>query len=369
MKTPRIALIHDWLTGMRGGEKVFELICELFPNAPIYTLLHVPGKVSRTIESHPIHTSPLQKIPGIAKLYRHLLPLMPWAIEQFDLSDYDVLISTSHCVAKGAIPAPNARHWCYCFTPMRYIWDQYEDYFGPEQASLPVRMVMRRVRSRLQSWDLNSLSRVTTFIADCKNIQERIHRIYKRESEVLYPPANVEFFSQLPLLQTSEKEDFYLIVSALAPYKKIDVALEACHRLKRRLIVIGEGQDKQKLQKYAGPLIQFLGWQSDETIRDYYRKARALLFPGEEDFGLTPIEANAAGCPVIALGRGGVLETVIAEETALLYPSSQVESLMEAMEHFEKRSWDPQRARRHAAHFSYQRAKEAFQTQFVDLLK
>jgi hypothetical protein len=192
---PRVALVHDWLTGMRGGEKVLEVLCDLFPQADVFTLVHIPGKVSRTIESHPIITSFLQRIPGAGRIYRYLLPLMPLAMERFDFSPYDLLISTSHCAAKAAKPRAGAHHICYCHTPMRYIWDQYDSYFGPGRASLPVRLVMKAIRPHLQNWDLATLPRVHEFIANSNNVRERIARIYRRESSVIYPPVDVEFYS------------------------------------------------------------------------------------------------------------------------------------------------------------------------------
>ncbi len=357
----KIALIHDWLTGMRGGEKVLEVLCGLFPKADVFTLVHRPGRVSPLIESHRIITSPLQKIPGIGQIYRHFLPLMPWAIEQFDFRGYDVLISTSHCVAKGAIPPPGISHICYCHTPMRYIWDQYDHYFGPGRASWPVRMLMKALRPRLQRWDIKTLPRVTTFLANSKNVHERIDRLYQRKAEVLYPPVDTDFYTSVPLLATNKRDNFYLVVGALAPYKRIDLAIDACRRLRRKLVVIGEGQTQSALQAAShGADIQFLGWQAGSALREAFSKSRALLFPGEEDFGIVPLEAQAAGCPVIALGRGGALETVVQDETGIFFSDPSVESFMQAIERFERRSWDPALARAQAQRFSRARCEKSF---------
>jgi glycosyltransferase involved in cell wall biosynthesis len=360
----RVALIHDWLTGMRGGEKVLEVLCTLFPKAPIFTLIHVPGKVSPTIESHPIRTSFLQRMPRIERYYRHLLPFMPKAIEQFDFSGFDLLISTSHCVAKAAKPMPGARHICYCHTPMRYIWDQYDSYFGPGRTAFPIRWIMNTLRPFLQRWDLATLPRVHQFIANSKNVQERIARIYHRESSVIYPPADVDFYSQ-------EKPDrigepYYLMVTALAPYKRVELALGAVQRLGKKLVIIGEGQESRSLRRQAGPHVQFLGWCSAEQLRTYYQNARALLFPGEEDFGIVPVEAMAAGCPVIALRKGGALETVIEHKTGVFFDQPTVDALVEAIERFEKLTFHPNEIRSQAQRFSRQHCVDALRATFVE---
>ena len=360
----RVALIHDWLTGMRGGEKVLEILCELFPTADIYTLVHIPGKVSRTIEYHRIITSFLQKIPGGSAFYRHLLPLMPQAIERFDFSGYDLLISTSHCVAKAAKPQDGARHVCYCHTPMRYIWDQYDSYFGPGRASVPVRFGMRTLRPFLQKWDLATLSRVHHFIANSENVRERIRRLYHREASVIYPPADVEFYSQGRADRNTDP--FYLIVSALAPYKRVEVALEAFRRLGKKLVIIGEGQESRVLRQKAGEHVQFLGWRSNEELRTYYQTARALIFPGEEDFGIVPVEAMAVGCPVIAFKKGGALETVVENKTGIFFDSSTAESLAEAVRRFESMRFDTAAIKEHARDFSRARCREAFRSYFVE---
>lgn len=338
VKASRVALIHDWLTGMRGGEKVLEVLCDIFPEADVFTLVHLPGRVSPAIERHRIVTSPLQRLPGIGRLYRHLLPIMPWAIERFNFSGYDALISTSHCVAKAAKPPEGIPHWSYCHTPMRYLWDQYEQYFGPGRANIAVRAAMSLVKAPLQRWDLATVPRVQRFFANSRHVQARIQRIYGRESTVIYPPVEVGFFRPPEL--APKREPFYLIVSAMAPYKRLDLALAACARLDRPLVVIGEGQEKRQLERVAPPGTRFLGWQSNEDIRDYLWRAKALLFPGEEDFGIVPVEAMAAGCPVIAYGRGGALETVQDGLSGLFFSEPTVDSLCDAMQRCERSRWD-----------------------------
>jgi glycosyltransferase involved in cell wall biosynthesis len=366
MKSPRrIALVHDWLTGMRGGEKILELLCEIFPHADIFTLVYLPGQLSPTIESHRITTSLLQKIPRIGRYYRHLLPLMPWVMERFDFSDYDLVISTSHCVAKAAKPAKGAHHVCYCFTPMRYIWDQYDSYFGPGRASLVVRTVMKALRPLLQRWDLATVSRVSEFIAISKNIQERIHRIYKRDSGLIYPPVNDAFYAT-PSAPAPAEEPFYLIVSALAPYKRIDLAVETFRRRGDRLVIVGEGQESNTLKSLAGPKTEFLGWLSNEELRSLYQSCRALIFPGEEDFGIVPVEAMAAGCPVIALRKGGALETIVENETGVFFERLTVESLSDAVDRFEKGHFDRKTIRQHAHTFSRETCQSALRSFFIE---
>jgi glycosyltransferase involved in cell wall biosynthesis len=367
LKSPRrVALVHDWLTGMRGGEKVLEVLCEIFPRADIFTLVHVPGKVSRTIESHRIITSPLQKVPRIGSFYRHLLPFMPWAIERFDFSGYDLLISTSHCVAKAAKPVASARHVCYCHTPMRYIWDQYDSYFGPGRASWPVRMAMACLRPSLQRWDVATVPRVHHFIANSNNVRERIRRLYQREASVIYPPADVDFYGQGGGDRKANADPFYLIVSALAPYKRVDIAIDAFRQMEKKLVVIGEGQQSQALRQSAGSHVEFRGWLSDSELRAHYQNCQALIFPGEEDFGIVPVEAMAAGCPVIALRKGGTLETVLENKTGIFFDHPTPESLSEGVLRFEKMAWEPQIIRQHADAFSRTRCKKALQSFFIE---
>ncbi len=304
----RVALVHDWLTGMRGGEKCLEVLCRAFPDATLYTLIHRRGALSPTIESMTIRTSALQKIPGVFRWYRHLLPVMPLAAKSWRMGDVDVVISLSHCVAKAVVPPPGVAHVCYCFTPMRYAW-QGRDAYLESWSDRPVRRLLaRRLLSRLRRWDRATASRVSHFVAISETVRGRIARCYRRDSRVIQPPVDVEFYT--PADDSRPRSDDYLVVSALVPYKRIDHAVAACSQSGRRLIVIGEGPERARLEGMAGDSVQFLGWQPDDVIREHYRRCRALLFPGDEDFGIVPIEALACGMPVIALGRGGVAETV-----------------------------------------------------------
>ncbi len=301
----KVALIHDWLTGMRGGEKCLEIFCSLYPDADIFTLIHNKGTVSECIEQMKINTSFVQKLPFLNK-YRRYLPLFPSAIEQFDLNEYDLVLSSSHCVAKGVITGPETLHICYCHTPMRYVWDMYNSYFGKGNAGLLSRCAIPFFANYLRSWDVSSSMRVEYFIANSHYVAKRIKKFYNRNAKVIHPPVDCSVFK----IQKNT-EDFYLVVSAFAPYKRVDLAIKAFNKLELPLVVIGSGQDEKKLKQIAKKNITFLGWQADNVIRDYYAKCKALIFPGKEDFGIVPLEVQACGRPVIAYGVGGVCETVI----------------------------------------------------------
>jgi glycosyltransferase involved in cell wall biosynthesis len=368
MARPKVALIHDWLTGMRGGEKVLEVLCEIFPEADVYTLVHIPGQVSPMIERHKIYTSFLQKIPGAGENYRYFLPLMPRAIERFDFSSYDALISTSHCVAKAAIPGPHAKHWSYCHTPMRYIWDQYDQYFGPGRSNVVTRSVMRMIRPSLQKWDVATVPRVHHFLANSQNVRERIQRIYHRDAQVIYPPVDVEYYAQRNGASGETPPPFYLIVSALAPYKRIDLAVKAFNHLKKQLLIIGDGPEYERLRDLARPNIHFAGWLPKEQLRWHYAHCQALIFPGEEDFGIVPLEAMAAGRPVVAYRKGGALETVVEGKTGVFFDHQTPEDLLSALETIEPQHFDPDAIRRHTEAFSRPRFIEQVRQTFVEVL-
>jgi glycosyltransferase involved in cell wall biosynthesis len=331
----RIAIVHDWLTGMRGGEKVLSLLCRLLPRADLYTLIHVPGSCDRRIEAMPIRTSVLDDLPGGRRWFRLLLPALPLVIERFDLSEYDLVVSSSHCVAKGVVRSPRAAHLCYCHTPMRYAWHHGRDY----EASLgPAGAALRLLRPYLCAWDRRSASHVDRFVANSRNVAGRIRRCYGRPARVVYPPIDTGFFTPAPVA----REDFYLIVSALTPYKRVEQAVEAFGNLGRPLRVIGGGPLLGRLCRRAPRNVTLLGRQDDEAVRQGYRRCRALVHPQEEDFGLTPLEAMACGAPVIAYGAGGALETVLdapGEEalgpTGALYTPQTAEALATAVRQFE----------------------------------
>ena len=343
----RVALVHDWLTGMRGGEKCLEVLCQAFPDATLYSLIHKRGSLSPAIEAMQIRTSFLQMIPGVFRWYRHLLPIMPLAARLWRLKDIDLVISLSHCVAKAVEPPTGVPHICYCFTPMRYAW-QGRDTYLETWSNRPVRrMLARRVLRRLRRWDRATASRVSHFVAISETVRKRITRCYRRDSRVIQPPVDVEFYS--PGAVARERSDLYLVVSALVPYKRIDQAVAACTQSGRRLTVIGEGPERARLEAMAGPSVAFLGWQPDAVIREHYRHCRALLFPGEEDFGIVPIEALACGAPVISLARGGVAETVD-DTVGRTYEESTSAGLIDALDRWEASGCphDPAEARRRA---------------------
>ncbi len=359
----KAAIVHDWLTGMRGGEKVLDALCELYPDADLFTLLHVPGSVSGTIEKRRIHTSFIQRLPFAERRYRHYLPLFPLAIEGFDLKGYDLVISSSHCAAKGVIPAPGALHISYIHSPMRYVWDMYGEYFG--KAGGLSGLLIRLSAHYLRLWDSSSSSRVDFFVANSNHVAKRITRYYRRDSSVIYPPVDVSRFS----VSGRAPGDYYLIVSAFAPYKRLDIAVQAFNTLGKRLLIAGTGQEEKRLKAMAGKNIEFLGWKSDAELAELYRGCRALVFPGEEDFGITPVEAMASGRPVIAYGRGGALETVRGlnapqgaggDPTGIFFYEQTPRSLADAVEAFEAdmRAFDPRLIRQAAMAFDKGRFKE-----------
>jgi glycosyltransferase involved in cell wall biosynthesis len=356
---PRVALVHDWLTGMRGGEKCLEMLCQRWPDAPIYTLLHKRGSVTPTIENRPIHGSYFRFLPKVERYYRYLLPLMPSAA-RWNLPACDVVISISHCVAKAASPPPGTPHLCYCLTPMRYAWHMRDAYFARAGRFNMKARARDWLLNRLRLWDRRTSERVTQFVAISKTVQRRIAQCYGRDSRVIYPPVDTDFYTPAP----GPREDYYLVVSAFAPYKRIDLAVEACRLLRRPLVIIGSGQDEKRLRHLAGPQVQFLGWQSDETIRDHMRRCKALLFPGEEDFGIVPVEAQACGAPVIALGRGGAAETVVTgpDATGVLFEVQSTACLIEAINSFERdaSTFSPTAARRNALRFEKRRFADEF---------
>jgi glycosyltransferase involved in cell wall biosynthesis len=324
----RVALVHDWLTGMRGGEKVLLSLARLFPDATLFTLLHVAGSVAPELESRTIRTSFVQRLPGVARHYRSYLPLFPTAIGSLDLRDFDLVVSSSHCVAKGAKRGPKAVHVCYCFTPMRYVWDRYDDYFGPGKLGAPARWIVPHVAEALRAWDVATASRVDHFVADSRYVAGRIRRYYGRESEVILPPVDTELFTP----GDGAPGTYDLIVSALAPYKRIELALEAYRATGRPLKVVGTGPELERLRALAPREAEFLGWVDDTTLRDLYRGCRAVVMPGVEDFGIVPLEAMACGRPAVVFAEGGGAETVLPGETGVVFEEPTSQSLRAAIE-------------------------------------
>jgi len=371
MPNLRVAFVHYWLIAHRGGERVLEALGEIFPQADIFTLVYDPERTSPAIRRHHIQTSFIQKLPFGPSHHRAFLPLYPLALENFDLRGYDLVISSESGPAKGVITDPETCHICYCHTPMRYLWNQYHDYRAG--AGALTRLVMPLAAHRLRQWDLATASRVDHFVANSKNTARRIRKYYGREAEVIYPPVDIERFAPGGGEASRGGEDtaatapYYLVVSELVPYKRIDLAVEAFNRLGRRLIVVGDGPELRRCQKLAGRNVEFMGRVEDDRLARLYAGCRAFIFPGEEDFGIAPVEAQACGRPVIAYGKGGALETVIAPNgengpepgqcTGLFFASQTVEALVEAVKHFElvENRFDPSFVRRHAEGFAAQR--------------
>lgn len=355
----KIAIIHDWLTGMRGGEKCLEVFCELLPQADIFTLLYNKGSISPQIARLSIKTSFIQHLPLSSRFYRNYLPLFPKAVESFNLKGYDFILSSSHCVAKGAKKSGNAFHLCYCYTPMRYVWSFFQDYFG----TYPFlkRIIIKNISDQLKKWDLNTLDRVDEFVAISYTIQKRIKDIYQRQAQVIYPPVDVEkFFWD----KSTKREGFYLCVSALVPYKRIDVIIDAFNRMPdKKLIIVGDGNLQKELKKNKiSNNISFLGWVDNKQLLMLYQKARAFVYMAQEDFGIAPIEAQSTGLPVIAYGSGGVAETIIPingnsrdmSPTGLFFNEQKAESFIEAIEEFEtkEKEFSPLHIRENALRFS-----------------
>ena len=368
----RVALIHYWYVRRRGGERVLEVLADMYPQADIFTIVYDPAALPDSIKSHKIAGSFLQKLPKVKNYYRALLPFYPLALEQLRLDDYDLVISQESGPAKGVITRTGTCHVCYCHTPMRYLWDMYHDY----SSTAPLGMLGRGFYSLachyVRQWDYATAARVDHFAASSENGARRIRKYYGRGSDVIYPPVDVDSFSV-----SDTHDDFYLVVSPLVPYKRIDLAVEACNALGRRLLVIGDGPQKSTLLKMAGPTVTFLGFQSDEVVREHYRRCRAFLFPGEEDIGLAPIEAQASGRPVIAYGRGGALETVkgfypaqpdLTESgSGVFFEEQSVESLKDAILAFEavEERFSARTIRNHALQFDKEHFKKRF-AGFVD---
>lgn len=350
----KVALVHDWLNGMRGGEKCLEVFCELFPQADLYTLFYEAGKLSPTIEAMSIRSSFIQKLPHVFKKYRYYLPLFPKAIEQFDLSNYDLVLSSSHCVAKGVQHNGHPYHVSYIHTPMRYMWGLFDTYFGRDHNPWWFHYAARVVQPYLQRWDRNSAERVHHFLCNSHNVRQRILTIYGKEADVIHPPVNLSQF------QTHvEKKDYYLMIGAFAPNKRVDLAISAFNLLNLPLKIVGSGQDESYCKAMAQPHISFLGDVSDDAISQLYREAKAFVFPGEDDFGITPLEAQASGTPVIAYAKGGALETVT-EKTGIFFHEPTCQSLAAAIQQMEKErgSFTAEACAEQARQFNRERYKQ-----------
>lgn len=363
----KVAIVHEWLTNMGGSEQVVSVLLELFPDAPVYTSLFEPDNLVSSLAKADVRPSFLQRLPKFMRKHQNLLPLMPYAFEQFDLSDYDLVLSSSSSCAKGVITGTKTIHVCYCYTPMRYAWDSYHLYM--ESLKGLKRWLAVWLMHRIRLWDRLSADRVDHFIAISHAVQKRIRKHYRRESRVVYPPVDIDRFTS-----DCAREEFYLVVSRLVGYKRVDLAIEACDRLGRTLVVIGDGEEQKRLKamdRGKRETIKFMGRQSDQVVVDYLARARAFLFPGEEDFGLTMVEALASGCPVIAYGQGGAIDIVEDGVTGVLFKDQTVEGMMAGILRFEELSgngqenFDPFLLRSRAEEFS----KENFKRSLISALE
>ena len=354
----RVAIVHDWLTNMGGAEKVVELMHHLFPDAPIYTLIFDPNNMPDSFLNMDIRTSYLQRFPLAKRKYQWMLPLMPGAIESLDLRYYDLVISSSTSCAKGVLTRADCCHICYCNTPMRYAWDFYQDYL----AGRP--WVMRKLISRqmhwIRQWDRLSADRVDHFIANSRNVKNRIYKHYRREAEVIYPPVDTDYFAP----RDAGSGNYFLCAGRLVGYKRIDLAVQVCSDMHLPLVVAGDGGELKRLRAMAGPTVDFRGRVSDAELLKLYQNCRAFIFPGEEDFGITPLEAQACGRPVIAYGKGGALETVAVEQTGVFFEDQTVDALRLALATFIEceSTFDTELIRQQALKFSRQRFLEEFRT-------
>jgi glycosyltransferase involved in cell wall biosynthesis len=357
----KVALVHDYLNQMGGAERVVLALHEIFPDAPIYTSIYDPGRVDPAFQRIDIRTSFMQKFPMVTKHHQPYLPFYPFAMERLDLRGYDLVLSSSSAFAKGVLTRPETMHICYCHTPMRWCWN-YDEYVEREHLGRMARSILPFFITGLRVWDQTSSMRVDHFIANSPIVAERIKKYYRREAVVIPPPVEASRFPFNPL---AVPEDYFLIVSRLVPYKRVDLAIEACNRLHLPLVIIGGGRDLAPLQKLAGPTIRFLGRLSDAEVLHYYTHCRALLFPGEEDFGITPLEAQASGRPVIAYGAGGALASVIDGVTGIFFREQTVESLSAALATFNEQTFQPESIRNHALEFDTPRFQRRI-LQFIE---
>lgn len=360
----RVALIHYWLVGMRGGEKVLEQLCRLYPEADIFTHVIDRERIGDTILRHRIATTSVARLPFATRHYTKYLGFMPRALEELDLAPYDLVISSESGPAKGVVVRPTAAHICYCHSPMRYLWDHYHSYkreLGPVG-----RFVFGRVAHSMRQWDVSTAARVDRFVANSSFVAQRIARYYRRDADIVHPPVDMGRFAP----HAGGPDDYYLFVSELVGYKRADLAIEAFRNTPRRLIVVGDGAERKALEKRATPNIELRGRVSVDALADLYARCRALIFPGEEDFGIVPVEAMASGRPVIAYRSGGATDSVVEDVTGLFFDHQSVASLTDALERFEAREarFEPDTIVGHAHRFSEQAFRDRFQAVVADEL-
>ncbi|MEB3284704.1 MAG: glycosyltransferase [Candidatus Sericytochromatia bacterium] len=353
MREPRIAIVHDGLATAGGGggaERVLETLRTMLPDAPIFTTVYSKSRMPDMMREWDIRPTFLQQFPGGPDAYMRYFPLFPCAAESLDLRGFDVVISCSHAVAKGVITAPGSHHVCMCYSPLRYVWDMYQEYREVETLSNFQRAMLPFLMHYMRAWDTFSSAGVDEFVAISHYVKRRIEKYYRRRARVIYPPVRM-------LKSVGQPSDYYLVVSRLVAYKRVDLVVEAFNRLGWPLVVIGDGKERQALEHKAGPNIQFLGRRSDEEVRTYFSGARGFVFPGIEDFGIAPVEAMSAGVPVVAFGRGGAKETVLEGKTGVLFDKQSVESLLEALERHSASVFDRKWISRYSERFAEERFK------------
>ena len=355
----KIAIVHDYFTQRGGAERVAEQLCAMLPEADVFSTVALPKMLPATLSSDQVRTSWMQSLPGIEKYHRYYFAIYPLGVRSLDLTEYDIVITSSSGYAKGVRTRSDAFHICYCHTPMRWVW-RYDDYAQRENFGASARYVLPIVLKALRLWDCNAARQPDQFVANSRIVAERIESVYGRHSVVIPPPIDVNRFHI-----TSDQEDYFLVLSRLVAYKRIDIAIAACNLLGRNLKIIGEGPDRKRLEEMAGPTVEFVGRVADADIQQYVGKCRALLFPGEEDFGMVPLEVASAGRPTIAFRGGGATETIIDGITGLFFDKPETASLVAALEEFPQHIWSPYLLRNHAMQFDIQ----VFRNQFLQLLK
>jgi glycosyltransferase involved in cell wall biosynthesis len=345
----KVALVHDFLVKLGGAERVVKTLTDMFPSAPIYTLLYDEARVGHVFPKSNVRTSDLQNLPKfLRKRSKYFFHKMPQHIESFDLSGYDVVISSNTAMSHGIITSASTKHFCYCHSPMRYAWDWTHKYMDEQKVGRLKKAAISHLLKKVRIWDYYSSDRVDHYIANSETVRKRIQKYYRRDASVIYPPVDTERFKLNP-----NRENYFLIVSTLTPYKNIELAIETFNKVRKKLVIIGDGSDRARLESLAGPHVDFLGFKPDEVVREYMQNCRAFVFPGEDDFGMTPVEAMACGKPVLAYGKGGATETIIAGRTGEFFEESTVKSMENGLARLlvNESRYDPVKIRKHAKQF------------------